>query len=155
MPDALVLTIKVSLFMAIFYKVRFRKNTKAPDLQGYFASVSSKGLVGTDVVADEIQRNCSMKRSDVIAVLAELSEVLKLQIQQSHSVKLDGIGIFRPGISSKMSKTPEGFNKDSIRGLKLNFKPESFKQGKSRIKSVFAGAKLVMETIPKPVLSKE
>ena len=131
--------------MAIFYKINFRKNEKNPKLQGFYAAISNKGLVSTDSVADEIQRNCSMKRSDVLAVLAELSEVLKQQIQQSHSVKLDGIGIFRPGITSKMTKTIEGFKPENVKGLKLNFLPESFKQGKSRVKAVFAGAKVMLE----------
>ena len=133
--------------MAIFYKLRFKKNSKNPQMQGYYATVANKGLLGTDAVAEEIQRNCSMKRSDVIAVLAELSEVLKNQIQQSHSVKLDGIGIFSPGISSRIAKTPEEFKSTNIKGLKLNFLPVSFKQGKSRVKDVFAGAKVQQEIL--------
>ena len=135
--------------MAIFYKLHHRENKQHPEMTGYFATVANKGLVETDVIADEIQRNCSMKRSDVLAVLAELSEVLKQQIQQSHSVKLEGIGIFRPGISSKMEKDPKLFKASThIRGLRLNFRPETFKQGKQQVKAVFAGAKIVQETVP-------
>ena len=139
--------------MAIFYKLNFRKNSKHPEFNGYYASVANKGMVDTDAVAEEIQRNCSMKRSDVLAVLAELSEVLKQQIQQSHSVRLDGIGIFRPGICSKMADTPEAFKRTNIKSLRLNFLPESYKQGKSRVKDVFSGAKLIQEGTLKPSVS--
>ena len=133
--------------MAIFYKLRFRNNKINPSYSGYYASVANKGMVSTDEVAEEIQRNCSMKRSDVLAVLAELSEVLKQQIQQSHSVKLDGIGVFRPGISSRIAKTANTFKAQThIKGLRLNFLGESYKQGHSRVKNVFAGAKLQQET---------
>lgn len=137
--------------MAIFYKLRHMENKKKPELNGYYASIANKGLVTTDEIANEIQRNCSMKRSDVLAVLAELSEVLKNQIQQSHSVKLDGIGVFRPGIRSKLTATPDKFNAATdIKGLRLNFLPDSYKQGKSRIKSVFSGAKIVQEVLSTP-----
>ena len=132
--------------MAIFYKLRYRDSKINPDAKGYYAFVANKGLVDTDAVAEEIQRNCSMKRSDVLAVLAELSEVLKQNIQQSHSVKLDGIGVFRPGISSKMSPSAQSFNvHNNIKQLRLNFLPEQVVQGKVRIKKVFVGASLSME----------
>lgn len=135
--------------MSIFYKLRFKSNKKHPEYNGYYATIANKGLVRTDEIADEIQRNCSMKRSDVIAVLAELSEVMKHQIQQSHSVKLDGLGVFRPGISSSIADKLENFNPaTNIKGLRLNFTGESFKQGRKRIKNVFAGAKIVQETVP-------
>ena len=141
--------------MAIFYKLRFKKNAGNPKMQGYYAAVANKGMVETDAIAEEIQRNCSMKRSDVLAVLAELSEVMKQEIQQSHSVKLNGIGIFHPGISSKIADSPETFKHTNIKGLKLNFLAESFKQGKSRVKNVFSGAKLVQEGELKPSVSPQ
>ena len=102
-----------------------------------------------DVIADEIQRNCSMKRSDVLAVLADFSEVLKQQIQQSHSVKFEGIDIFRPGISSILEKDPKMFKTSThIKSLRLNFLLETFKQGRQHVKAVFAGAKIMQETVP-------
>lgn len=135
--------------MAIFYKLAHRENKSNPKLTGYYAQIANKGLVTTDEVAEEIQRNCSMKRSDVLAVLAELSEVLKGQIQQSHSVKLDGIGVFRPGICSTIVQAADKFKASTnIKGLRLNFLGESIKSGKKRIKSVFVGAKVVQETKP-------
>ena len=141
-----LLTSKTSNVMAIFYKLQYRKNLKKPAMSGYFAVVSSKGLVTTDTIADEIQRNCSMKRSDVLAVLAELSEVIRLNIQQSQSVKLDGIGIFRPGISSRLVESVALFDpRNCVRGMRLNFLPESMTVGGKRVKKVFAGAHLVQE----------
>ena len=134
--------------MSVFYKLRYRDDKKNPMKSGYYAMISNKGLVETNQVAEEIQRNCSMKRSDVLAVLCELSEVLKQELQQSHSVKLDGIGIFRPGISSQMVADASLFKTSNIKGLRLNFRPEQTKQGKKFLKNVFMGARIVMEGKP-------
>ena len=133
--------------MAIFYKLQYRNTVNNPKFKGYYATVANKGMVTTDEVADEIQRNCSMKRSDVLAVLAELSEVIKLNVQQSHSVKLEGIGIFRPGISSKLVEKPSMFDpRLHITGLRLNFLPESMTQAGRRIKKMFDNVHLVQES---------
>lgn len=135
--------------MAIFYKLQYRENKTNPKATGYFARVSSKGMITTDEVAEEIQRNCSMKRSDVLAVLAELSEVLKNYVQQSHSVKLDGLGVFRPGISSTVAPSPDKFNAaTNIRGLRLNFLPETVKMAGKRMKSVFVNARTMQDVVP-------
>lgn len=132
--------------MAIFYRLRYRESKINSGAKGYYAFVANKGMVNTDAVADEIQRNCSMKRSDVLAVLAELSEVLKQNIQQSHSVKLDGIGVFRPGISSSVAESPQAFDaRKNIRALRLNFLPEQIMQGGVRLKKVFVGASVSQE----------
>ena len=132
--------------MSIFYRLRFRDNKINPKLKGYCAYVANKGMITTDQVAEEIQRNCSMKRSDVLAVLAELSEVIKINVQQSHSVKLDGIGIFRPGISSKIVEKTALFDpRLHIKGLRLNFLPESMTQMGHRIKKVFDNAHVVQD----------
>ena len=136
--------------MAIFYKLRFRKKSANSEKTGYYAVVCNKGMVGTDDVAEEIQRNCSMKRSDVLAVLAELSEVLKQNIQQSHSVKLNGIGVFRPGICSTLAESIPQFNASTnIKSLRLNFLPESVTQGNVRTKKVFVGARVSQEGLKK------
>ena len=132
--------------MAIFYKMIFRNNEKHPEMTGYFAVIANKGMVTTDEIADEIQRNCSMKRSDVLAVLAELSEVIRNNVQQSHSVKLNGIGVFRPGISSSIVKSLAQFTpQTNIRALRLNFLPETMTIEGKRIKKVFENARLIQE----------
>ena len=135
--------------MSIFYKLRYRANKKNPQYSGYYAVVCHKGLFTTDAIAEEIQRNCSMKRSDVLAVLAELSEVVRLHVQMSQSVKLDGIGILSPGIRSTLVPSPENFKQElHVKGLRLNFMPEQMKSGNVRVKKVFEKAQVVMESKP-------
>ena len=134
--------------MAIFYKLRYRKDKNNPEKTGYYAVVCNKGIISTDEVAEEIEQNCSMKRSDVLAVLAELREVIKNHVQDSHSVKLNGIGIFRPGIRSNVAKTTDAFTMGNVVGMRLNFLPEQIKVGGKRVKFALSNVKLVMEHRP-------
>ena len=75
-------------------------------------------------VALRIQQNCSMKKSDVKAVLDELIEVMTQELQNSHVVKLDGLGSFRMGLNSTGTVTVREFNASkNITGTKINFLP--------------------------------
>ena len=62
-----------------------------------------------DKLADRIQRNCSMKRSDVLAVLAELVEVMTDELQLGNRVKLNGFGSFKVGMKTTPAETEEDF----------------------------------------------
>ena len=41
-----------------------------------------------------LQRNCTVKKADILAVLDELVETMRDQLQDSKRVKLDGFGSF-------------------------------------------------------------
>ena len=129
--------------MALFYKLHYRENKTHPDATGYFAVIENKGTLSTQEVAEEIQRNCSLKRSDVLAVLSELGEVVRKSVLQSHAVKLDGLGVFRPGISSVRVTNPDDFDvRRNVRGLRLNFQPEQSMHNGRRTKNIFENAQL-------------
>lgn len=48
-----------------------------------------------DMLAEKMQRNCSVKRSDVKAVLTELVEIMNDEQHAFHRVKLEGLGSFK------------------------------------------------------------
>ena len=65
-----------------------------------------------------------MKRSDVLAVLAELSDVIAQKLADSHRVRLAGIGSLMVGLNGQPCSDPTQYNNTYITGLHLCFKPE-------------------------------
>ncbi len=111
--------------MAILYKLR-QDNRRTSRHKGcWFAHAVNAGTVDTDMLTRIIERNCSLKRSDVLAVLAELSDTMRDLLLSSHRVRLDGIGSFMPGLNVKAAKTPDDFQQDrDITDIHLCFIPE-------------------------------
>lgn len=108
------------------YKMKrtFKDGRQDPANNKYFAKAVHLGMVTTDDLADVIQRNCSMKKSDVQAVLTELTEVMTQKLQESYVVKLDGLGIFKIGWRSGGADDEESFSvKEHIKGARVNFQP--------------------------------
>jgi len=67
----------------------------------FFAkAVYDKAFIGTKQLAEFIQTQASVKRSDIIAVLDELGSAMKHFFELGQKVQLDGIGIFKVGFSS-------------------------------------------------------
>ena len=67
-------------------------------------------------------------KSDVLAMLAKLSECIPELVAQGYSVKLDGIGVFYPVIANKKggADSVEDFTvAKNIDGVRFRFKPDS------------------------------
>ena len=112
--------------MSLFYRIR-RDNRIDSDHLWYGVAVQT-GTVDTNQLAELIQRNCSMKKSDVVAVLTELVEVMTDQLQNSMTVKLDGLGSFKLGIRSFGADTEEKYAPTKhVAGLRVKFLAEGKK----------------------------
>lgn len=99
-------------------------NTKSPYNGQYYAKAVVTDEIALAQVSERIQRNCSVKKSDVVAVLTELIEVLKDELQTGHKVTIDGLGTFKIGIKGTYAKTAAAFNAAKhIAGYKVNFRP--------------------------------
>ena len=111
--------------MAIIYRLVRDGRQESPTRGKWFARAVNLGTVETDDLAAIIERNCSVKRSDVLAVLTELGEVIHQQLHDSHRVRLKGIGSLMVGITNRQgADSPEAFRPEHIKGLHLCFKPE-------------------------------
>ena len=84
--------------MAVFYRLHQDQSTGTKRSGKWYARAVPTAVIGTRQLAEIIQRNCTVKKSDVMAVLEELVEVMKDQMQDSKRVKLDGFGSFKIGI---------------------------------------------------------
>lgn len=130
--------------MAVFYKL-YQDNRDNSKFKGqWYARAVHTGTVGIDELADEMQANCTVKRADIVAVLSELVETMKTHLQMSHRVKLDRLGTFKIGMSTKPSKTVKEFTaSDNVKSVHVLFQPETrIEKDKTRVRALLSGCKV-------------
>ena len=129
--------------MALNYKI-YQSNANNSTKGKFYAPASHKETVGIKELAAVMQDNCTVKHSDIVAVLSELSEVMKQELQRGNRVRIDGLGIFKVNIRSKGAKTAQEFSAaENILGTRINFRPESFvNTNGSHITNMLSGLKV-------------
>ena len=117
--------------MAVSY--RLYQNNREGKFKGmWYARACHNGTVDIDKLADIMQANCTVKRSDILAVLSELVEVMTDQLQNSMRVKLNGFGAFKIGLKTIPAATAKEFNMNNIKGMHVLFQPEATRQAGKR-----------------------
>ena len=102
------------------------KNSSSQAFGKYFAqAVYDNHFVGTEELADFIQRQASVKKSDIKAVLQELGEALKHFFEMGQKIKLSGIGIFKVGFSSIGLTKLKDCGAQTITTRRILFQPET------------------------------
>lgn len=129
--------------MALNYKI-YQSNANNSTKGKFYARALHKETVGIKELAAVMQDNCTVKHSDIVAVLSELSEVMKQELQRGNRVRIDGLGIFKVNIRSKGAKTAQEFSAaENILGTRINFRPESFvNTNGSHITNMLSGLKV-------------
>lgn len=132
--------------MSLFYKLNQNNNTKNPAAYGkWFARAAHTETIDTGMLAQEMQQNCTLKTSDIVAVVSELVDCMTRHLQDSKRVYLRGLGTFKLAISSHGVDNPADFvpNRD-IRDLHILFYPETrvFSDG-TRIRALISGARAI------------
>ena len=102
------------------------KNSHSTAFGKYYATaVYDNHFVGTEELADFIQRQASVKKSDIKAVLQELGEAMKHFFELGQKIKLDGIGIMKVGFSSIGVTKVEDCTAATITTRRVLFQPET------------------------------
>ena len=102
------------------------KNSSSQAFGKYFAqAVYDNHFVGTEELADFIQRQASVKKSDIKALLQDLGEALKHFFEMGQKIKLNGIGIFKVGFSSIGVTKLEDCGAQTITTRRILFQPET------------------------------
>ena len=102
------------------------KNSSSQAFGKYFATaVYDNHFIGTEELADFIQRQASVKKSDIKAVLQELGEAFKHFFELGQKIKLDGIGIFKVGFSSIGVTKLDDCSAQTITTRRVLFQPET------------------------------
>lgn len=111
--------------MAVKYKI-YQSNRSGQTYGKYYARAVHDQTVTTDDLADIMQDNCTVKRSDILAVISELVETMTTQLQNSNKVKLDRFGTFKIGLSTTGADTLDDFSASkNITGTHVLFYPET------------------------------
>ena len=141
--------------MALLYKI-VRDNRKNSGNLYYGRAVQIQ-TVDTDGLADIIQRNCTVKKSDVLAVINELVEVMTDQLQNSVTVKLDGFGSFKIGLKTVGADKPENFSiSRNVAGLRVNFMSQGKKsQATNKVERIFLQGATLQRYDPTKVEEKK
>ena len=91
----------------------------------YATAVYDNHFIGTEELADYIQQQASVKKSDIKAVLDELGAAMKHYFELGQKVKLDGIGIMKVGFSSIGVARIEDCTSATITTRRVLFQPET------------------------------
>ena len=93
-----------------------------------------------------MQRNCTVKKSDILAVITELIETMQDQLQESKRVKLNGLGTFKISISSSGASTASDYDvRKDVKSLRVLFQPEVKKDVDGNRKKTFISGCNVQE----------
>lgn len=109
-------------------KVELRKNESPKSLgcgNYYWHAAYEEHFVETEELADFIQMQASIKRSDIKATLDELGAAIKHYLELGQKIRLDGIGIFKVGVSSKGMSDAKKMSVDDITKRRVLFLPET------------------------------
>ena len=132
------------------YYVLQKNNNEHSAIYGKYNArpVYQEEFVDLTEVAQYIQDQCSVKRSDVKAVIDELGGALKHYLKMGAKVKIEGLGIFKPTVSSKAIANLADWNQaEHLKPTRLLFTPEKVKVGKRQMAAVVADVTWTMQEV--------
>ena len=102
------------------------KNDESTAYGKWFATaVYDQHFIETEELANYIQQQASVKKSDIKAVLDALGGAMKHYFELGQKVKLEGIGIFKVGFSSIGATTKDTCGAANITTRRVLFQPET------------------------------
>jgi len=108
------------------YIKKKNNNAESTAYGKYFASaVYDEHFIETEELANYIQQQASVKKSDIKAVLDELGGAMKHFFELGQKVRLEGIGIFKVGFSSTGVAKAEDVTAATITTRRVLFTPET------------------------------
>ena len=124
--------------MSVFYRL---SQVTSPNAKGYgkwYPRAVITETIDTDKLAEIMQRNCTVKKADILAVISELIETMADQLQDSKRVKLNGFGSFKIGITGEGADKAADFSvSKNIKGLHVLFQPEVKTDGNGQRQKTF------------------
>jgi predicted histone-like DNA-binding protein len=111
--------------MAVGYKIVQRGNPSKPDeAKKYYATAKSKGDITLKKLSREIaEGSTTVSDTDVLAVLNDLTKVLKRHLDNGEIVRFGDFGTFQVALSSSGAEKEEQFHASLIKNPKITFRP--------------------------------
>ena len=142
--------------MAVFYRLSQVTSPKQKGYGKWYPRAVITQTVDTNELAEIMQRNCTVKKSDIMAVITELIETMQDQLQDSKRVKLNGFGSFKIGISSVGADTAADFSiGKNVKNLHVLFQPEVKSDASGLRKKTFITGCNVMEAPKNDVVTSK
>ena len=111
--------------MAVFYKIYQDTNEQSKTQGLWLAKARMTDNTDLKTIASIIEKNVSVKESDVYAVLIELVNVIQQELQNSHAVVIDRLGTFRAGLKISPAASAAAFKANTnVKSVHVNFCPE-------------------------------
>ena len=108
-----------------YIKSQNKNSHNAKTYNKYYAKpVYDEKFIETDEIADFIQTQATLKRSDIKAALDELGAAMKHFLEMGQKIRLAGIGIFKVGFSAIGVTDPDNCTASTITSRRVLFQPE-------------------------------
>lgn len=108
-----------------YIKSQNKNSHNAKSYGKYYAKpVYDEKFVETDEIADFIQTQATLKRSDIKAALDELGAAMEHFLEMGQKIRLAGIGIFKVGFSSIGVTDSNECTASTITSRRVLFQPE-------------------------------
>jgi predicted histone-like DNA-binding protein len=129
--------------MQLFFK-KYVSQVKNSKMFGkWYARVAITETVGIEEIAQKMQDNCTLKRSDILAVLSELGPTVRDLLQDSKRVKIPYLGAFKLKIKTTGADSADEFTQANITSLGVAFQPETHVSAdKHRVKELTSGCRM-------------
>lgn len=112
--------------MSVKYKLYQDTRKTSPNQGKWYARATVSNVATLQSMAEKIQRSTTVTRSDILAVLSGLSDVMREELLSGSRVMMDGIGSFKVGMMSRPADTPEEWTPSRhLRGYRIVFCPET------------------------------
>ncbi len=123
----------------------------------FATAVYDQHFIETEELADFIQKQASVKKSDIKAVLDELGDAMKHFFELGQKVRLDGIGIFKVGFSSIGVVDKDDCGAQNITTRRVLFQPETERVvvGQTKKNGKVKQKYVVIKTLVKDVVFEE
>ena len=108
-----------------YIKSQNKNSHNAKTFGKYYAKpVYDEKFIETEEIADFIQSQATLKRSDIKAALDELGAAMKHFLEMGQKIRLAGIGIFKVGFSSIGVANSDDCTANTITSRRVLFQPE-------------------------------
>ncbi len=106
-----------------YFKVQ-NNNRKSDQYGKWYGRTHMLGTVGINELTQQIQNRCTVRESDIYAVLSELSDAMAGYLATGYQVRIPGLGIFHTTITTTPADSKEEFTDDNIKKLNIKFRAE-------------------------------
>ena len=142
--------------MSVFYRLYQNNNKQSSGYNKWYARAVMTETMTTRQLAEIMQENCTVKRSDIEAVLREIVPTMTRAMQDSKRVKIEGLGTFKIGLKTKGAASAKAFNvNENVTGMHVNFLPETYKDKKTNRRITDLLNRCTVAELPQNLVVKE